>query len=1305
MTELLEWYTDLSRSWLHEERDTRGRWTHGATVPSEPGQERHGYQGKFMGYDPLVPSMAPADGRKPLSQPGRWQGDGTAADPIDVAGDMGKAVALMAAGKHVRLNSPSEIKPLLDEVDRQATAQGYSRAREPGWDLGNISVRGTRLFNEQTRGIPRTAMPQLNGPALPGTEAALLAGGANKFIELDAEFRAQLKRDGIDVRNERVPAGNLRATQTQLTAATVAGITRAAESGNPKVRHMLKEPIWVTRDNYVIDGHHRWASDEALAFSGNGPREIEVQRINLPVRLAIPYANQFAQQMGIQAKPLGNSSLVESATPMELGWKFDPFEKRDVRGRWTKTGAGYVKPDPDRLYSSRATYKMPGDHPFFKANPVSAAHIVDAYDDSDAQERAQGMRWYADAHNLAKKMNHGDIEKNAGVIAALSPQTGWAVNMLNADRSLDLGRALGPGEGMITEAMQRNAQEAIDGEAADVANSSSKTKAFARLIRYGGDEPDDRAGQVVIDRHAMTVAMGKRIPKKEADKAPIGHDRYYQYVADTYRDAALEISKRGTPVSPHQLQAITWLRQQRINEAEDEAHIGMAENVTASRGGRRLSKGRNTMLRNSWQRWQAEAARHKYELIPGTTGPMSEQYANLLSAQVLDFAFNINELRDDKGRWTRVPGTGVAKAVESLPPGFGKKDKRIRPVITAAEARGNSRPVSFDEYQHIAAKGNQMIDKMKRDSSPIHGMDEYWPEIKGDMYAEVRKPWGGGTIDGHTGSALPQGADKYALSVKPKGMHSISIPEHASYPDFSRAMDEAKDMFRPALERRGFYLGIFHDDDLSRIDIDPVAVVDTPEEVEAIGAYTRAIGGAYHFKTGDGYWPPHVAEGAAMATPDTVHFAGPGQWRSQAEAVQAAEPEDDEGEDEPPTISGQVFQFAPHFNPAEKRDPHGRWTRGNFSVGDRIRNTRNGRTGVVTARNAPIDGHVYAVSVRYDEDGKRPKNQAIITEKLEPEPERREQLSLHKILRAAADPFVGAPMPDEPELKAAVSRVATPASEFVPKMYGGSRDEWNGKVKLFEYSKQKELLAFMDWDGTMNAASNVAQALQDGETLTDRPVQFPDAFEVIEHELTHGVVPAGSAKANEAAYQKWAISRIEEGFTELGAIYHAPEFFRKIGLYDREAGPWPGHTVGEMAENMTHPDAITSGNAWGHYEGPTKDAQDWVAQVAQEEGLTGTDAKTRARMVELSDQVNVQGAAGKLGIMSQQLAYAMTKDPKLRADSKFTDDLTMKIADAILHQWNTDNPDGAAKQAFGAARAVALQSVAEKQREMAERAA
>jgi hypothetical protein len=645
--------------WLHEERDIRGRWTHGATVPSEHGQERHGYQGKFMGYDPLKPSMEPADGRKPLSQPGRPDGLGTPGDPIDVKGDMSRAVQLMADSKHVRLNSTDEIKPLLDEVDRHATVLGYSRAHEPKWDLGNISVKGTRLFNEQTRGIPRQDMPQLSGPALPGTEAALLAGGANRFIELDPEFRAQLKRDGIDVRNERVPAGNLRATQTQLTAATVAGITKAAEEGNPKVRHMLKEPIWVTRDNYVIDGHHRWASDEALAFSGHGPHEIEVQRINLPVHLAIPYANQFAQRMGIESQSIGNAKLVNSA-----------------------------------------------------------------------------------------------------------------------------------------------------------------------------NEP--------------------------------------------------------------------------------------------------------------------------------------------LSLQVLEFRFDPLELRDRRGRWAR---------------------------------------------------------------------------------------------------------------------------------------------------------------------------------------------------------------------------------------------------------------------------------------------------------------------------------------------SRTEQMSFHKLLRAAATPLVGAPIPNEEELNKAVVAETDKVSHIIPELLHGSHEEWNGKASIFPQHSKDHILAEMEWNGTLNIADNVAAAIKDTYDNPDGPVKYPDAFEVLAHEMIHGVVPEGSAKRNEKAYQVWSLSQIEEGFTELGATQHAAEFFDRMGIGDREARTYPGHTTRQMAETINNPAEIRNGNAWGHYPQQTKDAQDWVEQVAQQEKLDLDSAEGKARILELSDEINRQGADGKVPVMSRQLAEAMLADePKMKNDQQFLDQMTATIMEAILKQWNTDNPAGAAKQAFGAATTLAHQQVTEKQREMAEAA-
>lgn len=367
-----------------------------------------------------------------------------------------------------------------------------------------------------------------------------------------------------------------------------------------------------------------------------------------------------------------------------------------------------------------------------------------------------------------------------------------------------------------------------------------------------------------------------------------------------------------------------------------------------------------------------------------------------------------------------------------------------------------------------------------------------------------------------------------------------------------------------------------------------------------------------------------------MATPDTVHFAGPGQWRSQAEAIQGPEP-DEEGEDEePPTISAQILQFG--FNPMEKRDSRGRWTRGS----------------------------------------------------------RTEQMSLHKMLRAAADPFVGAPIANEEGLRAAVVSQAAPASNIVPKLLGGSHEEWNGEAKIFLYSKQKEILALMDWDGTLNMADNVSQAIQDDVSIPG-PVKQPDAFEVLEHEMIHGVVPPGSAAANEAAYQTWSVSQIEEGFTELGATQHAADFFDQMGIGDRQTPRFPGHTVHEMAVAVNDPEEIASGNGWKHYPGQTKDALEWVQQIAKENGDNPDDM---AVLTELADEVNRMGAADKVDVMAVQLADAMTKDPKMRAGPAFNS-LVSTISESIKQQWNTDAPEGAAKAAFTSAKHVAQQKMAE----------
>jgi hypothetical protein len=292
-------------------------------------------------------------------------------------------------------------------------------------------------------------------------------------------------------------------------------------------------------------------------------------------------------------------------------------------------------------------------------------------------------------------------------------------------------------------------------------------------------------------------------------------------------------------------------------------------------------------------------ARLKHSLDGGAA---QEHAAGTLAAQLVDLADWQgwrDEPRDSHGRFTH----GAAAVIE-----------KVTEPIRDEGKRGNSRPVSEAEFHQMAAEGRDRLKAIQAAPWGTSGLSAHWGAVKARAYAEVQKSWGGATVDPRTGGSLPQGADKYAMSVKPSGLDTTSISEHASAAEFGQAMDVAKAKYGAQLAKGGSYLGIFHDDDLNRIDIDPVTVLDSLREVETIGAYTHAIGGAYHFASGDGFWPPHVPSGASMSAEDG-HWAGPGQWHSHAVAVQPGLTAEQErelaGDDEAPqTVTAQMTGLA-----------------------------------------------------------------------------------------------------------------------------------------------------------------------------------------------------------------------------------------------------------------------------------------------------------------------------------------------------------------------------------------------------------
>jgi hypothetical protein len=175
-------------------------------------------------------------------------------------------------------------------------------------------------------------------------------------------------------------------------------------------------------------------------------------------------------------------------------------------------------------------------------------------------EVAKGMRWYAEANDLAQELvrtaaSRGKeltVQQAAAIISAFSPQAKWwPDNVLAAKHFVDSGGTATSGPFQVIPQAWVTARRLWDGEAVDRVLRFEKTSNFARNIA------DPKAADpVTIDRHSLEAAMGFRTFEGDwigFDDSHVGR-RAYRAVAEAHRIAA-----RIEGLTANQIQAITWL--------------------------------------------------------------------------------------------------------------------------------------------------------------------------------------------------------------------------------------------------------------------------------------------------------------------------------------------------------------------------------------------------------------------------------------------------------------------------------------------------------------------------------------------------------------------------------------------------------------------------------------------------------------------------------------------------------------------------------------------------------------------------
>lgn len=178
--------------------------------------------------------------------------------------------------RKVELKQPKEISTLIERLGETAAKMAEHGEQVPVFNLCNVSVEGTNLFCAESKGIPRVEMPVIEG------------------VQTKA-FIKYLKAQGFKVEKETERADHLRATQNELSGAKVAAA----------MKYLRKEGfvrrLFISRDDYILDGHHAWAGQLGIDAQDNSfkhDKHVKVARVDCSITQLLAQAEKFTGGKG-----------------------------------------------------------------------------------------------------------------------------------------------------------------------------------------------------------------------------------------------------------------------------------------------------------------------------------------------------------------------------------------------------------------------------------------------------------------------------------------------------------------------------------------------------------------------------------------------------------------------------------------------------------------------------------------------------------------------------------------------------------------------------------------------------------------------------------------------------------------------------------------------------------------------------------------------------------------------------------------------------------------------------------------------
>jgi hypothetical protein len=306
-------------------------------------------------------------------------------------------------------------------------------------DLTEISVEGTLLYGDEGMGIARKDMPQI-----PGKERA-------RFLaEID-------KGQGVSSTAEEIDPTTLKPIQKEISAARSGAIyNKFREDGGIPA----DERILISKDGFVVDGHHTWGAAVAFAFDNPGTK-LPVYRLSVTAQEALDISSKWSKDNGFEGQ------AIDAPAKKSLLW--EPLEKHGdhdqrTHGSWANNAVADKEPEQGqskeaialaRGVRERAVAAEPAITKLVQAiadqsgakleglsQRIKSTDSLSRKIDLDAEKEYQGDRNKAaeeisDANRYTISVNDNDYADTLKSTVSAFEETGWKVRVKNFWQSGD----------------------------------------------------------------------------------------------------------------------------------------------------------------------------------------------------------------------------------------------------------------------------------------------------------------------------------------------------------------------------------------------------------------------------------------------------------------------------------------------------------------------------------------------------------------------------------------------------------------------------------------------------------------------------------------------------------------------------------------------------------------------------------------------------------------------------------------------------------------------------------------------------